>query len=51
MADHIAKWLDELGIGQYAQSFVENDIDFEVAEVSSARGIKTPPRLRKSPAP
>ena len=30
MADDIAQWLEELGLGQYAQSFAENDIDFDV---------------------
>ncbi len=30
MADDIAKWLDGLGLGQYAQAFTENDIDLEV---------------------
>jgi class 3 adenylate cyclase len=27
---HIADWLEKLGLGQYAQSFAENDIDFSV---------------------
>ena len=26
----IADWLERLGLGQYAQRFAENDIDFEV---------------------
>jgi hypothetical protein len=26
----VADWLQKLGIGQYAQSFAENDIDFSV---------------------
>ncbi len=26
----IARWFDELGLGQYAVIFVENDIDWEV---------------------
>ncbi len=30
MADDIAKWLDGLGLGQYAQAFTENSIDFEL---------------------
>ena len=30
MADDIAQWLEELGLGQYAQAFVENYIDWEV---------------------
>lgn len=28
MADSIAQWLDGLGLGQYAQAFAENDIEF-----------------------
>ena len=27
MADDIARWLEGLGLGQYAQAFAENDID------------------------
>jgi class 3 adenylate cyclase len=30
VADDIAQWLEELGLGQYAQVFVDNDIDLEV---------------------
>ncbi len=30
MADDITQWLEELGLGQYAQVFAENDIDLEV---------------------
>jgi hypothetical protein len=26
----IAHWLEKLGLGQYAQRFAENDIDFEI---------------------
>src|SRR5215813_7052408 len=26
----IAEWLEKLGLGQYAQRFAENDIDFEI---------------------
>ena len=26
----VADWLQKLGLGQYAQSFAENDIDFAV---------------------
>ena len=26
----IADWLEKLGLGQYAQRFAENDIDFEI---------------------
>ena len=26
----IAEWLERLGLGQYAQRFAENDIDFEI---------------------
>jgi SAM domain (Sterile alpha motif) len=25
---HVANWLEKLGLGQYAQRFAENDIDF-----------------------
>ncbi len=27
MADDIAQWLEGLGLGQYAQTFADNDID------------------------
>ena len=27
---HIADWLEKLGLGQYAQRFAENDIDFSI---------------------
>jgi len=30
MADDIAKWLEKHGLGQYAQAFIDNDIDFEI---------------------
>ena len=30
MADDITQWLEGLGLGQYAQAFAENDIDFDV---------------------
>jgi hypothetical protein len=26
----VADWLEKLGLGQYAQSFAENDIDFAI---------------------
>jgi class 3 adenylate cyclase len=28
MADDIAQWLDELGLGRYGQAFADNDIEF-----------------------
>ena len=30
MADDIARWLKGLGLGQYARTFAEHDIDLEV---------------------
>ena len=30
MADDITQWLEGLGLGQYAEVFAENDVDFEV---------------------
>ncbi len=30
MADDIAQWLEQLGLGQYAQAFTDNGIDFDV---------------------
>ena len=30
MANEIAQWLEGLGLGQYAQTFADNDVDFEV---------------------
>ena len=29
MGDDITQWLEELGLGQYAQAFAENGIDLE----------------------
>ncbi len=29
MADDIAQWPEGLGLGQYAEAFVENDIEFK----------------------
>ena len=29
MADDIARWLDRLGLGQYAQAFANNGIDIK----------------------
>ena len=33
----IADWLEKLGLGQYAQRFAENDIDFEPRGTSAKR--------------
>ena len=30
MVDDIAQWLGRLGLGQYAQAFVDNDIEFDL---------------------
>jgi class 3 adenylate cyclase/tetratricopeptide (TPR) repeat protein len=30
MADDIAKWLEDLGLGQYVQAFADNEIDLDV---------------------
>ncbi len=30
MVDDLAQWLEGLGLGQYAQAFVDNSIDFEL---------------------
>ncbi|MCZ6772533.1 MAG: SAM domain-containing protein [Proteobacteria bacterium] len=30
MGDDIARWLEELGLGQYVQAFANNEIDLEV---------------------
>ena len=40
MADDIAKWLEGLGLGQYAQMFAEHDIDFEVLPRLSEGNLK-----------
>ncbi len=29
MSDDIAQWLEGLGLGQYAQAFTDNDIEFK----------------------
>ena len=40
MADEIAQWLEGLGLGQYAQVFAENDVDFEVLPNLSDDNLK-----------
>jgi hypothetical protein len=40
MAEEIAQWLEDLGLGQYAQAFAENDIDFEVLPRLSDDNLK-----------
>ncbi len=40
MADDIAKWLEGLGLGQYAQMFAEHDIDLEVLPRLSEGNLK-----------
>ncbi len=40
MADDIVQWLEELGLGQYAQAFADNDIDFEVLPQLSDDNLK-----------
>ena len=40
MADDIAQWFEGLGLSQYAQSFAEHDIDFEVLPRLSEGNLK-----------
>ena len=35
----IADWLQKLGLGQYAQRFAENDINFTVLSVRRRRSL------------
>ncbi len=30
MPDDVGRWLEELGLGEYAEAFAENKIDFRV---------------------
>ncbi len=30
MSDDIVEWLDQLGLGEYAEAFAENQIDVDV---------------------
>jgi len=36
----VADWLKELGLGQYAQAFADNDIDFSVLRYLSDQHLK-----------
>ena len=40
MAENLAHWLDGLGLGQYVQTFAENDIDFDVLARLSDDNLK-----------
>jgi class 3 adenylate cyclase len=37
---HIARWLGDLGLGQYAQRFADNDIDFDVLSELSDQDLE-----------
>ena len=30
MSDHVSEWLEQLGLGQYASNFIDNDIDVQL---------------------
>jgi hypothetical protein len=47
--DRIAKWLEKLGLGQYAQQFVENDISFSLLADRNATSRQTR-KVRRSRA-
>ena len=37
MPEDVSRWLEQLGLGQYAPNFADNDIDFQLlAELSEA---------------
>ncbi len=51
MADDIAQWLEGLGLGQYAEAFAENDIDFDILtrlsdEIIKELGVSLGDRVR-----
>ena len=37
---HIADWLEKLGLGQYAQPFAENDINFSILSDLTDQDLK-----------
>ncbi len=40
MSDGVTRWLEEVGLGEHAESFVENDIDFDLLIRLSAAELK-----------
>ncbi len=40
MAREISEWLRELGLGKYVETFIENEIDFEAAQLLDAGDLK-----------
>src|SRR5271169_1663632 len=37
---HVADWLEKLGLGQYAQRFAENEIDFSILSDLTDQDLK-----------
>ena len=40
MSDRVNRWLEEIGLGGHAESFVENDIDFDLLSRLSTDDLK-----------
>ncbi|TDJ21308.1 MAG: hypothetical protein E2O65_00120, partial [Gammaproteobacteria bacterium] len=40
MPNDITRWLEEIGLGEHAESFVENDIDFHLLTRLSTEELK-----------
>jgi len=40
MMDDVANWLERLGLGQYAQRFVENDINLAILRYLTDQDLK-----------
>ncbi len=40
MSDDVTKWLEELGLGKYVATFVENDVDFRALPALSEQDLK-----------
>ena len=40
MSDGVTRWLEEIGLGEHAELFVENDIDFDLLTRLSAEDLK-----------
>ena len=40
MSDRVNRWLEEIGLGEHAESFVENDIDFDLLTRLSTEELK-----------
>ena len=46
----VSDWLEKLGLGQYAQRFAENDINFSILPWAAVRASLTRPRCARAAA-